>query len=146
MPTTYLFLKDSASFPVHGDLLVIHNPGLGTIRVFDDLEDTVDDIIGVCTDKSNTLLTNQFSGLHQYTDNTWTYTNDLLLALDENKEQILNPNVTSKNIYSDTDIIFVASVGSYAAIKKTNTAHIPPSWKLIRTNPVEDLCDIYFIM
>jgi hypothetical protein len=146
MPTTYLFIKGAFSSPVHGDLLVIHDPSLGTVRVFDVESDSIDDVIGVCVDKSSYLLSNQFTGLYKYADDTWTYTPELLPAYDENKDQIPNPNATSKNIFSDTDIVFVASVGSIAAVLRAQAASIPASWKLLRVNPVESTHDIYLIM
>jgi hypothetical protein len=145
MPVVFTFKTDAnAAASVNGDLMVIRDTTLSTVDLFNPAVDNDAAIIGVLMDKNNALLISQFAGLVRYDYDYWTWTTALIPLLD-NGEDVPNPNAQGYNEFTDDTILFIASVGSIAPVLKTWSAHVPSTWKLIRSQANPALHDIYLI-
>jgi hypothetical protein len=134
----WIFVKDAAYDPVNGDLVVVNNTTTSTIIKYDPAQHDAIDVIGTVIDKTNSLLAKNYFGIVTYDRHLWQWDEALLPVLDQDGNQVANPNYQDFNPGSDSTIVLVSSPGTLGVVTKSQTS-IPDQYKILRSGTTHDI-------
>jgi hypothetical protein len=118
-------------------ILVVIDATSGKAREFDEVNDTVADIVGASYPKSLTTgrIAANFDGLGFCLYDYFTYLETLQTSF------VVNPNYKPFDPVNSSDPYYccVALVGMVPVLKSYDTQYIPTAWKRIRTGTTYDV-------